>query len=130
MFKYWTSEIMCIQIETRNCRLALADCGFVGEDYFDTYDYDTPPVFNLKQKLSALKSREEQILLKISEAGAKIIDFRTLEIILPGGPVEDSYLSWIPGEIVIGYYRHSDCPKDKRHTIPGIDPKSVNPVHH
>ena len=72
---------------------------------------DSFEVGKLKENISLLCRRRENILKGLDNFGAQVIDKTTMEILLPGGPLEGSWLSWQPGEPTISWWRMSTDPR-------------------
>ncbi len=126
----WVERLVRIEIEMRVCRCELADLGVIGNGRPLIRSTDTPGVVRAKECLAALIAKQKKIMTEMSRVGARLVDDKLWEVLIPGGPEEGSFLSWTLGEGAIGYYRETDNLSSMRQRLPGVDPRIVDPVRH
>jgi len=69
--------------------------------------WDSIELARLKDSLQALENGRDRILKGLGALDAVLVDTVTMEILLPGGPTEGSFLSWQPGENSFCFYREN-----------------------
>jgi hypothetical protein len=86
-------------------------------------------VVRLKEQFIALHRRRGTLIDELAAVGASILDSKTLEVILPGGPQDGSFLSWQPGEPRIAWWRAEATVDSLRRLLPG-QPEDSGPALH
>lgn len=108
----WASEYLRLTAQVKGLARTLAEMGIiVGTLPPKVSRTDSFEVGKLKERMTQLCRHRENILKGLDNFGAQVIDKITMEILLPGGPLEGSYLSWQPGEPSISYWRMSADPR-------------------
>ncbi|MBN2340149.1 MAG: hypothetical protein JXX29_07560 [Deltaproteobacteria bacterium] len=110
----WASEYVRVRARIGSLTRSLANQGVIVSTLPPTVTrMDSFEVSKIKEQIIELFRHKENILKGLHNFGAKVVDKNTMEILLPGGPHEGSFLSWQPGEPAISYWRMS---ADTRHT--------------
>ena len=92
--------------------------------------FDLPRVIRLKEKLMSLDRDWSAICGQMAQAGAEILNEHTLEVVMPSGPKPGSYLSWMPGEPCIAWWREKKELEAPRHPLLGLNGDRAKPVLH
>ena len=121
-----------IQLSLNEKRLwtELADLGCVSSTAMPVSAGDSTPIARLKESLFRLKKERARIVDELAGMGAKVCDWDTMEILLPGGPEAGSFRSWMPGEPVIAWWRRSKKRDSRREHLPGLNSRDIGPNHH
>jgi hypothetical protein len=128
---FWVETLVRISRDEERLAVRLADLGVIANASPPTTSgSESPTVLRLKEELVRLGAERTSIERQLGEKGAVILDRRTLEIALPGGPRPGSVLSWQPGEPVIGWFRETPDPSSPRRPLPGADASGAKPVLH
>jgi hypothetical protein len=115
----WTSELALMDREQEHLACSLADMGVLVRSAPPRIGpRDGRSVVRLKEQLTALHRRREALIDELAAVGASILDAATLEVILPGGPEEGSFLSWQPGEPHIAWWRSEAAVDSRRLPLP------------
>jgi hypothetical protein len=126
----WTSELARIDREQEQHCCSLADLGLlVRTSPPQVGPRDSRAVVRLKEQLIALHRRRAALLDELSQIGGVVLDKVTLEVILPGGPEDGSFLSWQPGEPHIAWWRAAAAVDSPRLPLPG-EPRDPGPALH
>lgn len=124
----WTSELARVGRELEGLACNLADHGVLPPKLPPSVNRrDSMAVVRTKETMIALHKRRERLLDELGAVGGSILDPKTLEVLLPGGPVEGSLLSWQPGEPRIAWWRTEPSAASPRRPLPGdaCDPVPV-----
>jgi len=117
--EFWAAEWVQIDLEMERLGAELAARGVeIPADGPLVGPWDSVEVARLKDAMRALELARERILKGLSMLDAILLDPTTLEILLPGGPVEGSFLSWQPGENNVCFWRENA--HASRQTLPGV----------
>jgi hypothetical protein len=127
--RLWTERLIRISISVRECRFNLAELGVVCGEVPRIQSTDSPRVVRVKESLRALIHQKKKILGEMLNVGALLISEQSWEVLLPGGPAV-GFLSWIPGEGTIGFYRETNSLLSTRQRLPGVDRAAVDPICH
>ena len=126
----WVERLIRIGIEARDVRCSLADAGVICGATPEIHSSDPPRVVRMKETLRGVMRQKRKVLTEMARIGARVADERTWEVLMPGGPTEGMFLSWILGERSVGYYRENDSLLSKRCRLPGVAPETVDPIRH
>ena len=108
----WASEYLRLSEQIKSLARKLAQKGVVlGTLPPKVNRLDSFEICQMKEKITLCCRRRENILKGLDNFGALVIDKTTMEILLPGGPLEGSWLSWQPGEPSISWWRMSTDPR-------------------
>jgi hypothetical protein len=108
----WASEYLRISAQIKTLTRTLVERGVILDSLPPrVVRTDSFEVCQLKEHVILLCRRRENILKGLDNFGAMVIDKTTMEILLPGGPLEGSWLSWQPGEPSISWWRMSADPR-------------------
>jgi len=122
----WTQEIFRIQSQLLKLDCKMADCGVVSHPKGPVVTPTDPlPLVRLKEKSISLRRTREKIHRKIEREGAIILNNKTMEILVPGGPTGESFLSWQPGEPTFLYFKKSADITSKRQPLPNLQHKKA-----
>jgi hypothetical protein len=126
----WTSKLARIARDQTRLACTLADLGVLPRSMPpEVGPRDGRSVIDIKEQMIALHRRREAILASLGSIGAVMIDHETLEIVLPGGPEEGTYLSWQPGEPRISWWRNEPSTSSTRRPLPGAEVEN-GPILH
>jgi len=107
----------------RDVLYALADLGFVSSRLPPRVnERDGLEVVRLKDRARTLCKERDALHEAMGSLGARLLDSEQVELIIEGGPVEGSFLSWQPGEPEIAWWRRSDDPGSERLPLDGVRP--------
>lgn len=127
----WSTEYIRINAQITDLLYQLADKGVVISNVPPTVGpADTLETIRIKEKLTALHQCQQRIIKGIDALGATLIDTTTMEILIPGGPLDNSYLSWQPGESSICYWRKKADIKSVRQLLETEERPSILPTLH
>lgn len=127
----WASEYLRISAQIKTLARTLVEQGVVVDALPPRVARtDSFEVCKLKEHVILLCRHRENILKGLDNFGAMVIDKTTMEILLPGGPLEGSWLSWQPGEPSITWWRMSADPRTaERRQLSGAG-QMARPVVH
>lgn len=127
----WASEYVRLSVQVKSLTRSLAQRGVILSSLPPKVTrMDSFEVGKAKEKITELCRRKENILKGLHNFGAQVVDKTTMEILLPGGPHEGSFLSWQPGEPSISYWRMSaDTRYTERQQLGGAE-SGLQPVFH
>ena len=128
--KLWTERLVRVRIKKADYCCQLAEMGVITRVPPTIDSRDRPNVVRIKEKLLAVSSEREQIRREMASMGAEILDEQTLEVLFPGGPEPDSFLSWMPGEPSIGWWRAEKDNTALRKRLPGMRMIDCEPTTH
>jgi len=104
----------------------MADCGVVSHPKGPiVMPTDPLPLVRLKEESISLRRIREQIRKKIEQEDAIILNSETMEILIPGGPTKESFLSWQPGEPAFLYFKKSADITSERQPLPNLQQKKA-----
>jgi hypothetical protein len=126
-----TSRCVILKLQTKETAAALADAGCIINSFPpDKNSNDSAEITEMKNKISYLYMEEQNYLHQIAKLGAIVLDEETMEILLPGGPGEGSFLSWVPAEPGISHWRKTASSKGARLYFGHNHHESADPVLH
>jgi hypothetical protein len=127
----WTQRLFKTAVEMERCRCELADLGVMtGNKELHAGPFDAPKVIRLKEKLLDLDRDWMATCLQMEQAGVEVLNEHTLEVVIASGPKPGSYLSWMPGEPRIAWWREKKELDAPRYPLFGVNEKSAKPVLH
>lgn len=127
----WASEYVRLNVQVKSLTRSLAQKGIVISSLPPKATrMDSFEVGQAKEKITNLCRQKENILKGLHNFGARVVDKTTMEILLPGGPHEGSFLSWQPGEPSISYWRMSADTRSTERQQLGGPRRSAQPVFH
>lgn len=127
----WVSEYVRLSAHVKTLTRALAQKGVIVSSLPPRVArMDSFEVGKVKEEISELCRKKENILKGLDNFGAQVVDKHTMEILLPGGPHEGSYLSWQPGEPSISYWRMSKDIRCAERQLLGGNRSYLQPVFH
>ncbi|MBN2715980.1 MAG: hypothetical protein JXX14_08990 [Deltaproteobacteria bacterium] len=127
----WASEYVRIGAQIKSITRTLAQQGIIVDALPPRVSRtDSFEVGKMKERIALLCRHRENILKGLDNFGAQVIDKTTMEILLPGGPLEGSWLSWQPGEPCISWWRMSTDPRTAERRMLSSAAKHARPVIH
>lgn len=127
----WTERLVKLAREQERCVFALADLGIIAQGAAPAVrPTDRPAVIRLKERLLQLKTLHRSIHEELTAAGAELLDEETMEFVVPGGPLPGSFLSWVPGEPQIAWWRKTNHLSTARRALPTGGEERHKPVLH
>ncbi len=120
----WTSRFIMFKARQKEIVAALADKGSIISTLPPVINSDDSlDIIDLKRELIYFHKETLEILEQIQKIGVIVADNDTMEILMPGGPDKNSFLSWVPGEPDVMYWRKSPDTNCLRESL---DKQSVN----
>jgi hypothetical protein len=126
----WTERLIRIGLAKRVLWAKLADAGQIGASESCSFSFDPPGVIRIKEEMMKLNRDAEAVRMEMAAVGASVIDPLTFEVLIVGGPKKGSYLSWMPGETRVGWWRKQKDIHSDRRLLPGLDRKDVGANSH
>lgn len=126
----FAERLIQISIDEKQFWTELADLGCISSTLMPVSPGDSAAVVRAKEALIQCRRRRERIVDALRQIGAEICDWETMEILLLGGPKENTFLSWMPGEPQIGWWRESKSVESRREHLPGLDSRDIGPNQH
>jgi hypothetical protein len=129
--EFWTEQLIRISRAEESYRYMLADLGIlIAQIPPPILPNETPTALRIKEKLIELHRQEDRTLKAMNALGAELFNRQTCEVIFEGGPKPGSYLSWLPGEPSIAWWRESKEAQSERKLLPWIDLAEAGPSIH
>ncbi len=130
-FELWVSRLVQISRASLKARCDLADIGVVtAQPAQPPGPKDAPRVVRLKEALLTAQREREEVIQEMTKRGAALIDPRTYEIGLLQGPEPGRWLSWMPGEDDLQYYREEPTTASPRRAMsPHTPPRGSKNLH-
>jgi hypothetical protein len=126
----WTGNLARIFMLEQRCHCALADLGVILQGDSRPTSKDGPGTIRLKEEILKLRKNRQATLTQMKQVGAEILDELTLEVLISGGPEPGSYLSWMPGEPCIAWWRRQAQCSSRRIQLTGLSPETSLPIQH
>jgi hypothetical protein len=129
-FKLWTEGLVRVRLQKSACCSRLAELGIITSVPPVVDPGDRPRVMRIKEELLTAVRESERIRGAMAKMGAEILDEESLEVLFPGGPEPGSFLSWIPGEPRVGWWRAGRDGASSRERLPGVSRTACEPTAH
>lgn len=126
----FAERLIQISIDEKQLWTELADLGCVSSKLMPVSPEDSAAVVRVKEALVRCRRKRERIVDALRQIDAEVCDWETMEILLSGGPEENTFLSWMPGEPQIVWWRESKSVESRRQHLPGLDSRDIGPNHH
>jgi hypothetical protein len=129
--EFWSAGLLRLARQQTDQRLALADRGVLARGAVPSVvREDGPAVTRIKEELLALNREETRIHEEMSKWGVTLLDAKTMEFIMPGGPEPGSVLSWTPGERALVWWRKTGDVATTRQRLADPVANAEEPLRH